>query len=125
METIYSELEEFCPNLCIGQRRGPTDYIDFICEEDMSDIPKGIAIGVDIFQRPFISVRVLDTNNGEKSVHTFFRRYTRDSEIWCIGTRYKRIFEVLIKDSTIKLIKDLLNGSKLESNGTTYILDTC
>lgn len=125
MKTIYDELKEYCPNLCIGQRRGLTDYIDFISCEDMSDIPQGVAVGIDIFQRPFICVRLLNVDNGEKSIHTFFRRYTRDSNIWCIGTCYQRIFDVVTKDSTIKLLKDLLHGNKIVTNGATYILDKC
>lgn len=126
MENMYNKLKKNNPCLDLGSRIGWTDYIDFITENAMSDIPNGIATGLDVYNRPFICMRILNTETGTKSVHTFFKRYTtNDSNIWCTGTCYKTIFNVTVKDSTIKLLENLIKGNTVDVNDNKCRLDVC
>lgn len=83
------------PVLDIGDRKGSTDYIDFIKAEDMN---YPIMRGLDCFNRAFVAFKVnialkpgVDDSFGTKVpgqiVGTFFRRYT-DRSVWCFGTQY-------------------------------------
>lgn len=83
------------PILDIGQLRGSTDYIDFIKESDMSHT---VMRGLDIFGRPFVSIKFNirpDPNSSDNSVQnikpcqavgTFFQRYSDNTELWAYGT---------------------------------------
>lgn len=86
---------EALPVLDIGKRVGPTNYIDFIGPDEMFN---SIMKGVDVYRRPFISIKVkyndLNSNSDEDlvkfAVGTFFQRYTDDNYNWAYGTRYKQ-----------------------------------
>lgn len=77
------------PVLDTGSRVGMTDYIDFITEDEMK---YPVMRGVDVYRRPFISVRVTVTKpsgDTSKAVGTFFQRYTDAPQAqWCFGTCY-------------------------------------
>lgn len=69
------------PRLDIGNRRGWTDYIDFIRQNEVTE---PIMWGIDIHGRPFAVIRFVGENKDGKDIHfmqTFFQRYT-DSNLW-------------------------------------------
>ena len=66
------------PHLDIGNRKGWTDYIDFIRPNEFTT--SGVQ-GVDCYRRPFICLKMKCTfDSGETCYRfqTFFRRYTDD-----------------------------------------------
>lgn len=67
------------PVLDIGDRVGTTDYIDFITPEDLS---APVMRGVDLSERPFISLHV-QSDEGERVV-TYFQRNPRGGQ-WASG----------------------------------------
>ena len=109
------------PILDIGNRRGSTDYIDFITpKEDMSS---PVMIGLDTFCRPFICLVCVCFDDDSLSspkyyAQTFFQRYTNEMS-WASGSAYVKnsnnyerneILETSggMKDSQINFINDLL-----------------
>jgi len=62
------------PEIDLKDRRGATDYIDFI---QVSDLPVDchLARGVDVFKRTFLAFKVL-VEQKEECVMTLFQRYT-------------------------------------------------
>ena len=60
---------------------GSTDYIDNIIPQDLSS---KIMMGIDNYNRPFISLRT--NKNGNKNVDTLFQRYTNEKNTWTYGT---------------------------------------
>lgn len=103
------------PILDIGDRRGMTDYIDFICAEDMSD---PIMIGKDCFARPFLAIKF--KIDDMCIVGTFFQRYSDDYLSWAFGTTHMRYG--IYHDSRVRLddykpleqrLRNLLDGVEL------------
>tara|TARA_Y100000991_G_C21934568_1_gene332370 strand:+ start:149 stop:727 length:579 start_codon:yes stop_codon:yes gene_type:complete len=60
---------------------GSTDYIDNIMPQDLSS---KIMIGIDNYNRAFISLRT--NKNGKRNVDTLFQRYTNEKNTWTNGT---------------------------------------
>jgi hypothetical protein len=60
---------------------GGTNYIDFLQPEDLT---APLMRGVDIFNRPFLSMRTsVDYSTGSRTaVHTIFQRYRDDANLW-------------------------------------------
>ena len=61
---------------------GSTDYIDRIKPCDLSH---PIMIGIDCFNRPFVSIRTSCLDTGDVVVDTLFQRYSDDKFIWSSG----------------------------------------
>ena len=87
-EALYDSDYKNIPVLDIGERRGHTDYIDFIIESDMQ---YPVMKGVDIHRRPFLALKLQKDNGKKKSdfVITIFQRYTDNNNTWCYGTCYE------------------------------------
>lgn len=68
--------------LDIGDRIGNTEYIDFIREEEMGN--SSIKRGIDIYDRPFVVIRLKDNNNNYY-MQTFFKRYNNSELIMGCG----------------------------------------
>lgn len=75
---IYDKL----PILDLQGRNGHTDYIDFIKPDDMEF---SIMKGIDLFKRPFISLKV--NINNKETVGTFFQRYSDCNKNWAFGSK--------------------------------------
>jgi hypothetical protein len=120
---IYNSFNDIyisLPILDIKQREGNTGYIDFIKSDDMK---YPIMKGVDIFNRPFVAMK-LNTFNIETSeknciVGTFFQRYSDDLVNWAYGTCYD--LNLLYSDSRIRVCEyeNLENRLKLLLSGNT------
>lgn len=61
---------------------GGTGYIDKI---DVNDVSAPIMLGLDIWSRPFITLKVYE---GSPKILTLFQRYTNDNTTWTHGTKY-------------------------------------
>jgi hypothetical protein len=84
------------PILDLGNKSGITNYIDFVTVEDVN---APIMKGIDVYKRPFLTLRIQDRLENTVSVHTIFRRYTdASSETWCTGTRYRCLIDTCIRD---------------------------
>jgi hypothetical protein len=114
----FKDVYDTLPILDIFKRTGNTGYIDFIKTDDMK-FP--IMKGVDVYNRPFIAMKVNVFNNktGENSiiVGTFFQRYSDDLVSWAYGTCYS--LNLLYDDSRIRLdeYKNLEKRLKLLLDG--------
>lgn len=90
------------PTLDLGRTCGSTEYIDFIRASDMSH---PIMTGVDVFKRPFITIKFLvefkDDEKPQEMVGTFFQRYTGETSNWAFGTCYES--NNLFHDSRVRL----------------------
>ncbi len=83
-ETRKKQFEEL-PRLDLGTKRGYTDYIDFICADDMSH---SLMIGVDC-RRPFLAIKLKVMSDDKKEteiVGTIFQRYSDQDHDWAYGT---------------------------------------
>lgn len=126
------------PNIICDLMSGPAilifapilDYKDYFCYFEyidnikVSDVGSPIMVGVDVYQRPFISIRTCESytkNIGDKetstssdqkinSVVTIFQRYTKDKTVWTHGTCYSSNLTLFIKPRIIcnNLIQDKL-----------------
>lgn len=65
------------PILDIGERRGHTDYIDFICGDELT---YPVMRGIDTHNRSFVVINVIINN--QRLCQTFFQRYTDDKYSW-------------------------------------------
>jgi hypothetical protein len=72
VDAILTEIYNLTPKLDIGDRRGSTDYIDFIRVEELTS---PVMSGVDCMNRKFIVFKT------ENKFQTFFQRYT-DGVLW-------------------------------------------
>lgn len=105
-EPIYKafglqKLEEL-PVLDLKNRRGATDYIDFVKNDEMTS---PIMKGIDCFKRPFLAIKVKCTYKTEELeptevVGTFFQRYTDDESSWAFGTCY--MTDIIWHDSRVR-----------------------
>ena len=88
-EVIGQETFDNLPILDLGDRRGNTDYIDFVTPSMMT---APIMRGVDCGSRPFIAFRYKGRGLGwpekETGAIVIFQRYTRDPHIWVYGCSY-------------------------------------
>lgn len=65
------------PKLNVGNRKGVTDYIDYI---EVGELTSPIMKGVDCYKRPFVVLKC--TVDKDVYGQTFFQRYTNDSNLW-------------------------------------------
>ena len=115
---LGKEIMDNLPILDLKNRRGCTDYIDYIRSDEM---PYNIMKGIDCYNRPFIAFKfkVTDKKNLDDSsyaVGTFFQRYTDDIYNLAFGTCYplgllydkSRLNEsdYIILENRIKLLMD-------------------
>ena len=110
---IISDLS--CPVLNIGDKRGHSDYIDFISETDVS---APIMKGVDISSRPFITVKIVgkkENNKKKKFFQTFFQRYSDEKTLWmgCGNCGLNLIYTTGgMKDSDFQLLTNIIIGKE-------------
>lgn len=109
----------------LGNKRGMTDYIDFI---KISDLVKPYYKGLDCFNRPFVTMRVIVNHVGTETEYaqTFFQRYTEDYDQVNSG-RVVGVEEFMdtcggIRDNELKFIKRLIDG---ETVSGTDIPERC
>ena len=100
----------FAPILPFKNNFISIDYVDNI---KTSDVWAPIMIGIDMFNRPFITIRILE--EGEKSsLTTIFQRYTNDKETWAHGTCY---YSRLLGDDPSRIInRGIIQGKMFEEN---------
>ncbi len=120
MNNLINSIElKDIPVLCINNRTGRTDYIDFITSEDMTH---NVMRGRDCYNRPFLAVKVniqpptchdvsqsdpeykdeekyRDTSMYE-AVGTFFQRYADSHSALAFGTCYAQ--NMIYDDSRIR-----------------------
>lgn len=104
------------PIIDIGDRFGPTDYIDFI---QWNEVTSPVMIGVDRFSRQFIVIKFI-VNGNTKYMQTFFQRYSNCNYDWrgC-GHATPTLFNTCgsgVNDEQWKLIKDVIDGKYVTIN---------
>jgi hypothetical protein len=110
---LYYECYDSIHNtLDIGDRRGMTDYIDFLTQDE---VKKNVMKGIDCYSRKFITIKIggydLDTGNFFRTGEVFFQRYTGEPDI--MGANFDGMFIWTVGGTTpvqYELIHDLLNG---------------
>ena len=105
---IFEMLENYSV-LDIKDRKGETDYIDFIKWEEVN----GIMYGVDSFNRLFIVMKLII--DGDKILQTFFQRYTYNISSWhaCGHATTQLILSTGgMNDIQFELIVDILRNKK-------------
>jgi len=125
LKTIFnSDAYLTLPILNIGDRKGHTDYIDFITPDEMTS---PIMIGIDRFQRFFISFCIKYKRNGHYRINVFtlFQRYTNDLDFYSSGTIFSELPSILegcyVHLSTTIIDKNLEKVLKiLDDNNTSY-----
>lgn len=98
------------------EKQGSTGYIDFI---EYADVFNPVSIGYDIFNRPFIVIRVLLTKNDgttEQGMETFFKRFI-DGTVWMGCGNYTKCF--IYTDGGLdltqaKFLTELLENKSIE-----------
>jgi hypothetical protein len=96
------------PLLNIGNRRGATDYLDFITPQEMTS---PVMRGEDAAKRPFICLKIRSSrpeDNGREFVVTFFQRYTEGS-LWTWGsTHHRAVFGNVIRNEDREAIRQIV-----------------
>ena len=124
----------------LGNRVGYTQYIDFINLSDFIKYNTNILRGIDIFNRPFLSIlynmnsyteknKIIILRNNYKII-TLFQRYSEYKYNWTIGGdallgKYISIlyfnYNIFTKsDDIIYILKDLFNNNKTSYNYTDF-----
>lgn len=108
-DIMFGIIEKNIPILEIGNKIGITDYIDFIHSDEVTH---HVMRGMDCWRRHFIVIQFFV--NGDKSVQTFFQRYTNDENLW-VGCRVRqeKIFMDTVgglKRYQAHLLEDVVNG---------------
>ena len=92
---------------------GPTGYIDQILPSDLKD---SIMIGVDAFERPFITLKLLNkhkNNNNRLSVVVLFQRYGNYKKTW---THSNYNFCYLTELSGYFILNNVITHTHIEDN---------
>lgn len=115
MNEVYEKHVSNYPRLNIGERIGPTGYIDFLEESDLND---RVSFGVDKFGRKFIVIKfLLETHDGKKEnrFQTFFQRYSDNTQLWMGAGKSHQLMDTCggMEQVQIKLIDDTLSGSQV------------
>jgi hypothetical protein len=98
------------PILDIKNRRGLTDYIDFLTWDEVTN---SIMTGTDFLGRRFIVIKMIINN--EKRMETFFQRYYNDLGTWQIcGHTTPRVFSSTggMNESQANFLKDMVEKGK-------------
>jgi hypothetical protein len=115
---IYPVLEKIYhrnfPVLDIGERIGPTGYIDFI---PLKEITHPVMIGNDFFKRKFIIIKAIVYK--KICVQTFFQRYSDNVDLWMgchVNGDCYNLLETVggMKYSQALLIKDIVEGKNVK-----------
>ena len=108
IDNLY-DIKDF-PLLYLGNRKGHTDYIDFIkWEEVTSPIMKGY----DCFNRKFIVIKMIVDN--VKIMQTFFQRYSANPKLWMgCGCSTTNLIDTSgsMDNNQLKLLIELLNNKR-------------
>ena len=116
---INKEKLKEIPNLSIENEEGFTDYIDFI---QWDDIKKPIMKGIDIYNRPFFTMKLcLLIINPENKIRkkffpqTFFQRYSNINNNWVTSGMNGLISSYGgMKPEQYKMLNDLIDGKTIE-----------
>ena len=106
--------EKNIPILNIGDRFGPTDYIDFI---QWNEVTSSVMCGIDRYSRKFLVVKFI-VNGTMKFMQTFFQRYTNCNYNWqgC-GHATPKLVDTSgtgVTDEQWRLIKDVIEGKSVK-----------
>ena len=121
----------------LGNRSGSTHYIDFINLSDIKKYNTNILRGIDIFNRPFLSLLYYDNLRSpvdesfkNKKIITLFQRYSDNKYNWTIGGDHllgKYIYILYFNhnifyesDEPINILKELFNNNKTSYNYTYF-----
>ncbi len=86
------------PTLDVAERTGKTGYLDFL---EPSDLKHSIMKGMDVFNRPFIAIKLFDSTTNKVTVHTFFQRFN-DNTLWVRGeTKRCLVLEDALEDTSV------------------------
>ena len=113
-------LDYECNKLDLSERRGSTDYIDFINVEELGD--NDIMKGIDICSRKFFIFKasvIFSDGSVTRTCTTFFQRYTGDENVWQTGST--NITSLLYteggtSDQQINFVKRLIYGKEIVLN---------
>ena len=108
---LILNIEKF-PVLDLKNKKGFTDYIDFIKLEDVSSPIMG---GVDVNKRNFIVFKLIIDK--EIILQTLFQRYTNDLFTWrCCGHATRLLFDSTrtIDDEIFQIFLDLMDNKKVK-----------
>ena len=99
------------PVLDLQGKMGPTGYLDFL---DANEVSAPIMKGLDHAGRPFIAIKMTDTETNEDFVITVFQRYTNDS-CWTHGINLENALSVQIgpriKEQDMKIFRQVIQGN--------------
>ena len=97
------------PVIDVGQRNGPTDYIDYL---SWNEIKYPVMVGADKFKRHFMVVKM--TVDDKKVMQTFFQRYTNGVMWMPCGHATDLLLNVTPMKKDFNLIKDIIEGKKIK-----------
>ncbi|VVU95382.1 hypothetical protein CPAV1605_1133 [seawater metagenome] len=98
--------------LDLGNRNGPTDYIDYLSWEEVT---QPIMVGRDLFNRAFVVVKMM-INDKYPIMQTFFQRYTNGNLWMGCGHAKAKLIDTGggMNNIQIKLIADIISGKEVE-----------
>lgn len=102
------------PILDIGNRRGWTDYIDFL---KWDEVNYPVMKGTDLFGRSFIVVKmILNNNKQSKIMQTFFQRYSNENKWQACGHATPHLIDTVggMKKNQFELINKIISGEKVK-----------
>ena len=112
MSEVYETNHKKFNVLDLKEKMGPTDYLDFIEEDEVSD---SVMVGIDKYDREFIVIKFVVTKKDGTTIdcfQTFFRRYTdKNNHGWMGAGHYGlQLFDTsgFMNQYQIKVIDDLL-----------------
>ena len=121
-EDLILKLKNF-PELDIGDRKGSTDYIDFI---KMEEVTSPVMQGKDCYGRHFMVIKLI-LNNKNVILQTFFQRYSDNLGDWRGCGHATQIIVGSgnnIDENMFKFINDLLDNKKIKIN-EEHNIDSC
>ena len=105
------------PILDIGDKRGYTDYIDFI---EITDVSAPVMKGIDCFSRPFLVLKMKGKSDRGDEIdlfQTFFQRYTGDIGLWMgAGSSNHELFNTCggMNSKHFTAIKEIIEGKTVD-----------
>jgi phosphosulfolactate synthase (CoM biosynthesis protein A) len=113
------DVSEVTTVLDLGDRRGHTDYIDFIKQ---SDVTTSLSKGIDVFRRPFfVLLGIAHFESGDEMdievFQTFFQRYTDNDSLWMgCGHHGINLMETSggMSEAQIELLQELIRNKKVK-----------
>ena len=120
--TQMLEIWNDIPNvLDIGERRGQTDYIDFLSLDDFKPLEEKcgkslwVVKGRDCFNRPFMCFKMQQRDakaedKMEDVVFTIFQRFSDDPLRWHVAGGAQRWLGLVVTDKNISTVRELVAG---------------